>query len=289
MRDYSKVTPRFWVGKTGRKLRGDPNAITIALYLITGPHSNMAGIYYLPISYIVGDTGIPSEGVAKALDKLTALGFCSYDQDAELIWVHNMVKIQIADKLKPGDNNTVALIKTYDSLPESRLLSIFYDKYSVTHSLPYRRGLDSPLPRAFISQEQEQEQEQEQDQEQKQDNSAPRSIERNAVPVDLYLTYPCNGKVSEYHLSMAQVNEWSMLYQGLDVAAECKKALAWIGANPSKRKTHRGMPSFLVGWLGRANDRGGRGGQSHGIKPIEDTIAENEAMFARLRERGLME
>jgi hypothetical protein len=90
------------------------------------------------------------------------------------------------------------------------------------------------------------------------DNSAPRSTERNAVPADLFLTYPCNGKFKEYHLPMSQVNEWSMLYYGLDVAAECKKALAWIGANPGKRKTHKGMPSFLVGWLGRANDKGGR-------------------------------
>ena len=84
------------------------------------------------------------------------------------------------------------------------------------------------------------------------DNIAPRSTERNAVPDDLFLTYPCNGSPNVYHLTMAQVNEWSMLYQGLDVASECKKALAWIQAN--NKKTAKGMPKFLVGWLGRANN-----------------------------------
>ena len=92
------------------------------------------------------------------------------------------------------------------------------------------------------------------------DNIALRSTERNAVPVDLFLTYPCNGPVKEYHLPMSQVNEWSMLYQGVDVASECKKALAWIQAN--NKKTAKGMPKFLVGWLSRANDKGGRVAQS---------------------------
>jgi len=262
MRDYARIIPRFWIGKTGRALRGDPVAQSIALYLISGPHANMIGMYYLPIGYISGDTGIPYEGVAKALDKLLTLGFCTYDQDAELVWVHQMMSIQVGERLKNGDNNTIAVARLYESLPESRILSIFYDKYSDTHCLPFRRGLDSPLPRAFISQEQEQEQEQEQKQEQEQEQnqdqkkelSAPRSTERNAVPVDLFLTYPCNGPVKEYHLPMSQVNEWSMLYQGVDVASECKKALAWIQAN--NKKTAKGMPKFLVGWLSRSNDRG---------------------------------
>lgn len=102
-------------------------------------------------------------------------------------------------------------------------------------------------------------------------NIAPRSTERNAVPVDLFLTYPCNGPVKEYHLPMSQVNEWSMLYQGVDVASECKKALAWIQAN--NKKTAKGMPKFLVGWLSRANDKGGRVAQSTVIQASEADAA----------------
>ena len=35
---------------------------------------------------------------------------------------------------------------------------------------------------------------------------------------------------------------------------ECRKAHAHIEASPAKRKTARGMPSFLVSWLNRAVD-----------------------------------
>ena len=41
------------------------------------------------------------------------------------------------------------------------------------------------------------------------------------------------------------------------VLSECRKADAWLKANPEKRKTHRGMRGFLVRWLTRENDRNG--------------------------------
>ncbi len=40
--------------------------------------------------------------------------------------------------------------------------------------------------------------------------------------------------------------------RGLDVDAELAKAAAWCIANPTKRKTARGMARFLAGWVGRA-------------------------------------
>lgn len=38
---------------------------------------------------------------------------------------------------------------------------------------------------------------------------------------------------------------------------EVLKAAVWLDANPTRRKTHKGMPRFLVSWLSRAQDRGG--------------------------------
>lgn len=44
-------------------------------------------------------------------------------------------------------------------------------------------------------------------------------------------------------------------YEHLDVLAECKKASAWVKANPGRKKTAKGMPAFLVRWLNNtAND-----------------------------------
>jgi hypothetical protein len=59
-----------------------------------------------------------------------------------------------------------------------------------------------------------------------------------------------------WHLRAAQVVEWSVAYPNLDVLAECRRALSWVNANPGRRKTVRGMPKFLNGWLSRAVDSG---------------------------------
>lgn len=67
-----------------------------------------------------------------------------------------------------------------------------------------------------------------------------------------FLSFPTAGHPQTWVLTTEQVAEWSELYPGLDVEAECRKALAWIKAN--HRKTSRGMPRFLVSWLNRAND-----------------------------------
>jgi hypothetical protein len=46
-------------------------------------------------------------------------------------------------------------------------------------------------------------------------------------------------------------------FPGVDVPAEYLKADSWLAANPTKRKTPRGMPKFLNGWMERAQNRGG--------------------------------
>ena len=51
----------------------------------------------------------------------------------------------------------------------------------------------------------------------------------------------------------AQLVRWRELYPRVSVELEMGKAIAWLEANPSRQKTSRGMPKFLVGWLNRAS------------------------------------
>ena len=82
------------------------------------------------------------------------------------------------------------------------------------------------------------------------------SVEADAsTPV---ATFPCVGRETTWPLLDSQVQEWAALYPNLDVLDECRKALAWIQANQGHRKTAKGMPRFLVGWLNRSVERGGR-------------------------------
>lgn len=76
-----------------------------------------------------------------------------------------------------------------------------------------------------------------------------------------FLVFPAIGTDREFPLSEAQVAEWAELYPVIDVRAECRKALAWVKANPGRQKTAKGMPRFLNSWIARAVDSG-RGSQA---------------------------
>lgn len=69
------------------------------------------------------------------------------------------------------------------------------------------------------------------------------------------LRFKTVGQPAEWALTQAHVDTWTRDFPGLDILAECRHANAWVTASPSRRKTARGMPAFLVRWFGRAIDR----------------------------------
>jgi hypothetical protein len=181
MRDYSKVSPQFWIGKTGKALRKHgPEAQLVALYLMTGPHANMLGLYYVPQAYIAHETGLGIEGASKGLQGCIEVGFCSYDDESEMVWVHEMASYQIADKLSANDKRSAGVQNEYDSLPENPYLMGFFEMYAAAFCMTRKRDSEGPMEaplKALASQEQEQEQEQEQAQEQA-------IVERRSAPPD---------------------------------------------------------------------------------------------------------
>lgn len=81
-----------------------------------------------------------------------------------------------------------------------------------------------------------------------------RSAETHDVSA-VILTFPTDGTPPEWPLTEQQVADWSTLYPSIDVLAECRKARAWIDADPKRRKTAGGMRRFLVNWLNNATNR----------------------------------
>lgn len=163
MRDYAKVTPAFWIGRTGKMFRGDAETQLLALYLMTSPHSNMIGVYHCPILYMAHETGMAVKGASKALQRLIEAGFCTYDEASELVFVHRMAAFQIAELLKPGDNRIKGVIKDWENIPVSRMKRAFHAIYADAFHLPdwLDSGPENEAPcKPLGSQEQEQEQEQ---------------------------------------------------------------------------------------------------------------------------------
>lgn len=68
------------------------------------------------------------------------------------------------------------------------------------------------------------------------------------------LSFPVVGGTTEWAFTEQQRQTWAALFPALDILVEARNALAWCNANPSRRKTRRGMKSFLVSWFIRSTD-----------------------------------
>lgn len=164
MRDYAKAVPKMWHGKTFKALRKHPEGLVVALYLMTSPSSNMLGLYAQPVLYMAYETGLGEEGARKGLQQCIEAGYCSYDDESEFVWVHEMASYQIASELKGSDLRCKGIQKDYDALPDNPFLGEFFDRYAEAFHLHGRRGEEGatqPPCKPLRSQEQEQEQEQE--------------------------------------------------------------------------------------------------------------------------------
>jgi len=68
---------------------------------------------------------------------------------------------------------------------------------------------------------------------------------------------------SLYPITQSQIDEWKTLYPAVDVMQELRKMKGWLDANPTKRKTKRGILRFVNNWLAKEQDRG------KNVKPTE--------------------
>lgn len=196
MRKYSSITPKFWIGKTGRKLRGDISAKLVAAYLLSCPNNDMTGVFYCPLCQISAETGLPLEapsvplpspfqgplkGIREALETLQRENFAIYDYESEYVFVKKMALFQIAPELKPTDKRVTGIRTAIESMPDN-FKHLFIKEYNECFNLGFKNipspeiqefGVQSQegdeLPsspieapsKALRSQEQEQEQEQE--------------------------------------------------------------------------------------------------------------------------------
>ena len=214
MRDYGKVGPKFWIGATGKKLRAaGPEAQIVALYLMTSPHANMLGLYYVPQMFIAHETGLGFEGAAKGLASAIEAGFCEYDEASEMVWVVEMAKYQIADALTGRDLRVKGVQNEYDALPANPFLARFFEHYAISFCMTRKRGagdsiapvLQAPL-KPLASQEQEQEQEQEQDQEQEQEHA---TVPVAAAPASKTTRKPAKTPLPSDFTISAAVQAWA--------------------------------------------------------------------------------
>ena len=204
MRDYSVVSPRFWIGTTGKELRGNPPAQVLALYLMTSPHANMIGVFHCPLIYMAHETGLGMEVASKALQSLIEAKFCTYEESSETVFVHRMAAFQIGDHLSEQDKRCKGVEREWSNIPSRQIQQAFFAIYSVAFHLPKQsrkaRGTEAPSkpPR---SQEQEQEQEQDKEEANASLSASPQQTEPDE-PEDGVPPCPFDSLIDSYEAAL---------------------------------------------------------------------------------------
>jgi hypothetical protein len=163
VREYAIISPRFWNGPTGRRLRAaGPEVRLLALYLFSAPTSNMLCLYYLPFPTICHEVDLQPAQAEHALRVLDAIGFAKYDFEAGIAWVIEGARYQIGRTLKPADKRIRGISRLLDQFRGHPYAGAFHRRYRAAYALPDmppRSPTQAPsIP--LRSQEQEQEQEQ---------------------------------------------------------------------------------------------------------------------------------
>lgn len=67
---------------------------------------------------------------------------------------------------------------------------------------------------------------------------------------------------TEYGVKESDIEGWGNAYPAVNIMTELYKMKAWLDANPKNRKTARGIKKFIIGWLGRTQDKAPRQAQT---------------------------
>lgn len=96
------------------------------------------------------------------------------------------------------------------------------------------------------------------------------------------ITIPLVDK-SEYPVTQAQVDDWTAAYPAVDVPQKLREIRQWNIANPTRRKTRKGILRHITDWLAREQDRGGKRHETH--QPIDNSAPARVRRAYEQRER----
>jgi hypothetical protein len=159
MRDYGKVHTRFWSSDTIRGLTDDGRLL--AMYLMTSPHSTIAGVFRLPDGYVCEDMQWTPERVAQGFAELFAKGFGNRCETSKWVWVTKHLEWNPPEN--PNQRKSAAKVAL--SVPDECAWKLDFMRVcgpSLGIEPPQKPNPSLTVVKPFPNQEQEQEQDKKQ-------------------------------------------------------------------------------------------------------------------------------
>jgi hypothetical protein len=124
---YQYIASRIWSDEKFKRLTEQQQRLF--LYVLTCPHGNLLGLFFLPIGYISSDLkpfGKPlpkdfEKGIQKDLEALREEGLIDYDENTEICWVKNFLRYNPIT----NPNQRKAAVSRFLDLPRSPILLRF--------------------------------------------------------------------------------------------------------------------------------------------------------------------
>ena len=86
MRRFTKVSPALWNSPRFKGLASDEARLAY-VYMVTCPHQNLTGCFWLPDGYACNDLQWGVEQYQNARAELQLSGLIQFNQDEEFIWI----------------------------------------------------------------------------------------------------------------------------------------------------------------------------------------------------------
>lgn len=143
----SFLAASLWTLGPFRRLRGDPDALVLAVYLRTCEARVETGLYPLSLPTLVHETGVgrvAAPGPAlRALEALQRAGDAFYDLAEETVWVPSLGVEQIGARLAVADNRRKYLLAAAETMRASRFYEHFRAAYGSAWAIP---GAERAVP-----------------------------------------------------------------------------------------------------------------------------------------------
>lgn len=282
MREYGSIKTEFWSDLALQQLA--THAKLLAVYLLTGPHTNMLGCFRLPIGYVAEDLNWDGQTVSQAFSELAQINFLIRDTESHWILITHFLAWNPIENPNQGKS----LSKLFKRVPHQTTVFKPLLKILLAHTKYLDKDFQNhlaTLSKPFRNQEQKQEQKQEKIQNQDDDVGKPsndslpsnnstsknplvliKKGEINSNTNEAILTVPLqNG--NEFVINATDVDEWKKTYPDIDVVQELRQLRAWNDANPTARKTPAQILRHINSWLAKEQREYWKRQQSPPINP----------------------
>ena len=144
----------LWGGEVMLELSGDPDALSVAFYVMTCPEScrTTLGVFPLSIAGMAEALGMPLPRASKALGKVSDTGLIRYDERLRLCWIVEAARHEYSERPNLEDNRVAGLVKALPALLSKRRKSFIWNEFAERYGKPWAavwEAAGEALPEGF--------------------------------------------------------------------------------------------------------------------------------------------